>query len=71
MPEAERYNLWRVGTDRFAVCVAETVTPILGFVFKNADETWSMERQGKVIDVAYSSLEDAADTLVNLIRPTS
>jgi hypothetical protein len=71
MPEAERYSLWRVGTDRFAVCFAETVTPVLGLVFKNTDGTWSIERQGRVVDVAYGSLEDAADTLVNLIRPTS
>lgn len=39
---------------------------VLGYVFENADGTWSIELKGKIVEVLYGSLRCAAKAILVL-----
>jgi len=50
------------------VIPAEKTSPVLGFVSRKADESWSIERSGKILPALYSSADEAARALIVLAR---
>src|SRR5579871_2284207 len=53
MPDDAPYSLWIAGTKRFAVVRGKTVCPVLGYVFRNHDGAWVIERKGKILETVY------------------
>ena len=60
------YKLWQTGKDRFAVTRDQHPAPVLGVVSRNGDESWKIERGGKILRAVYPSASDAARALVEL-----
>jgi hypothetical protein len=63
------YRLWESGKDRFAVTQGRQVLPVLGYVSQNLDESWKIERAGKIFRVSYPSAADAARALIEFGKP--
>ena len=62
----EPYCIREVSPGRFSVSKAQTAWPILGYVFKNLDDSWAVEYKGNVVPVVYDSHTDAAQALTIL-----
>jgi hypothetical protein len=60
------YRLWASGNNRFAVTPRQQAIPVLGYVKRNGDEYWKIERAGKILLTAYPSAADAARALIEL-----
>jgi hypothetical protein len=60
-----RYAAREVGADRYAV-TRERSPNVIGFAFQNADETWSIEINLRVLDVLFASFRCAADAILAL-----
>ena len=52
-----------VDTERYAV-TRERSSHVIGYAFQNADETWSIELNGKVVEVLFGSFRCAANALL-------
>jgi hypothetical protein len=48
LPDAP-YSLWPSGRNRFAVTPRHQVVPVLGYIHQDADDSWSIERAGKIL----------------------
>jgi len=60
------YSIWKVHGSRVGITLAQTAKPILGYAFKNVDDTWTIECHGKIVPVVYDSLPDAARAILVL-----
>jgi len=66
MAEDEPYSIHQVSEGRFAVTDSQKPLPILGYAFKNLDDSWSIEHNGNVIPIVYDSLPTAARAVLVL-----
>jgi hypothetical protein len=62
----EPYSIRPVSEGRFAITDSQRSLPILGYVFKNLDDSWSVEHNGKVVPIVYDSLPIAARAVLVL-----
>ena len=61
------YFAWKVSPTRFAITEGPEAAPVIGYVMKNTEEdSWSVERRGRVLARCYGSLDEAAQILVSL-----
>ena len=54
-----------VDADRYAV-TRERSPNVIGYAFQNPDDTWSIEINGRVLDVLFASFRCAADAILAL-----
>lgn len=64
----EPYSLHEVANGRFAITDGQKALPILGYAFKNLDDSWSVEYRGKVVPIVYDSLSSAARAVLVLAK---
>ena len=65
--DEQLYSIWKVAERRFAITRGRfKAVPILGYVFRYADISWGLEYRGKMIEVFFVSLDDAAHMLLAL-----
>ena len=61
------YFVWKVAARRFAITPGPEPSPVIGYVLKNAGEdSWSIERKGRVLSNIYGSLDEAAQALFSI-----
>ena len=60
-----RFAAREVGADRYAV-TRERSPNVIGYAFRNLDDTWSIEINGRVLDVLFASFRCAADAILTL-----
>ena len=53
------------GADRHAI-TRERSPKVIGYAFQNTDDTWSIEVNGRVLDVLFASFRCAADAILTL-----
>jgi hypothetical protein len=53
------------GADRYAV-TGKRSHDVIGYAFQNPDDTWSIEINGRVLDVLFASFRCAADAILAL-----
>ena len=53
------------GADRFADR-RERSPNLIGYLFQNPDDTWSIEINGRILDVPFASFPCAADAILAL-----
>ena len=51
------------GPDRYAVTTQRS-PHVIGYAFQNADNTWSIEINGRVLNVLFASFRCAADAIL-------
>jgi hypothetical protein len=54
-----------VDADRYAV-TRERSPKVIGYAFRNPDDTWSIEINDRVLDVLFASFRCAADAILTL-----
>ncbi len=60
-----RFSLWYAPDEnRVGVSWTETVHPVAGYIVRNADNTWSVERDGKVLPEKYAGAQAAAEVVL-------
>ena len=59
------YAASEVDADRYAV-IRERSSHVIGYALQNPDGTWSIERNGKVLEVLFASFTCAANALLTL-----
>jgi hypothetical protein len=67
VPDAA-YTLWESGKDRYVVTLGRQASPVLGYVSRNADELWSIERTAKILPSLHRTADDAAKALVRQVN---
>jgi hypothetical protein len=65
LTENQSYDALKVAADRYAVR-RPWVDHVLGYAIANSNDTWSIELNGKVVDVVFGSLRSAADMILAL-----
>jgi len=60
-----RFAAREVDADRYAV-TRERSPHVIGYAFRNLDDTWSIEINGRVLDVLFASFRCAADAILTL-----
>lgn len=69
MPNAA-FRLWEVGKDRYAVTFYQETVPVLGLVIRDIPgRSWKIEHAGRIMPTVYSTAEEAALALVQIMRP--
>jgi hypothetical protein len=58
-----RFAAREVDADHFAV-TRERSANVIGYAFQNPDDTWSIEINGRVLDVLFASFRCAADAIL-------
>jgi hypothetical protein len=60
-----RFAAREVAADRYAV-TRERSPNVIGYALQNPDDTWSIEINGRVLDVLFASFRCAADAILTL-----
>jgi hypothetical protein len=68
---SQPYKLWEAGKHRFAVTHGLQPVPVIGIVSQDTNEFWKIERAGKILPASYSSVEDAAYALIEIVETST